>query len=758
MAAFRLVPVLFIIITSILKQIEGCPAQCRVCDTDRVVCTQAGLRDIPSSLPKESMTIDLTQNEVTSLQGLPPLPNTMSMRLAGNKISLIEGRTFAKVPQLMSLDLSMNQIRKIYKQGFKGLDDVMTISLNGNLLTTIGKVFMNTPALTTLRLSFNKITKIEQGSFENNNMLKMLDLSNNFITTIHPKAFESLDMLRILILSNNPLGTLPELSFTSNILTLADFTNCGLTAVPRQMPASLNDFRLGNNKITKIFADDFTNITELNLLTLNDNKIADVEHRSFYYLENLKELWMSRNTLVYIPRGLPMHLEKFHIDNNQVVEFEPMLFKAGSILKVLSLEANNIQKIHRDAVKELKHIESLNLQGNKISELEAGTFANLDHLKMLSLANNPIQKIHDGAFVSLDNLTELSLAYIDGQTLEQKILTENLLESMPQLESLDLMSSVYLTKDLLEKFDANTKPMENIKIVNLQYNDLRNLPESLGRVFANTNDLTLDGNILTCDKRLVWLNKWMKSSAVRFHQYEPPVCHDSGAFNGKLISELSEDEFIEVSDQNQLLNNQQNQLKKPDASAIGKPVASPQVGPQQYPPSRQSGLVRTLSGSRQQAVSKYDNPGPVYDSQAGGSSIQPQGNNQSPARSSAGSVPYYGTRVIIKPPRNDQIPTKKGSGAKLTKAERDARKAARRAQRLRDKEARRRAKKQRDQGKARRKRRIRKQCTTDENGVVKCERRRRKRCTVQPDGTVKCRKRKGGKKAKSRKQGDKSVN
>ncbi|XP_060603420.1 leucine-rich repeat-containing protein 15-like [Ruditapes philippinarum] len=693
----------------------NCPNGCSACSDGRLQCPGAGLNALPSPIPPDTFYIDLTQNNIGSLQKIPDLPELQSFRMSLNDLRVIKGGDFEGATSLMSLDLSMNSISKVYKHGFRGLENVETISLNGNKITEIGQILRNTPALKTLRLGNNEIEVITENDFEKNNMIKMLDLSHNKIMSIHGNAFKNMDMLRYLILSNNPITSLPDLTFSSTMLSLADFSNCQLENVPRTMPPSLTDYRLGNNLITSINDDDFNNITQLNLLTLNDNKINFIAHRSFGNLENLKELWLSRNDMVYIPRGLPQGLIKLFIDNNQVVELEPMLFKEDSKLKELSLEQNKVRKVHQDSLKYLNDLEKLNLQGNQISLIDVGTFTNLPKLEMLTLTDNPIQVFEQGAFAGLDSLNHLSMALIDGKTSStDKILHENFLTTMPNLTTVNLMSSVGLTKAFLDIFAKSTdNTFENIKKVNLEYNELTTLPETVQTIFPNIKQLLLDGNLLHCDTKLLWLRAWMQTTTtVSFHQYEQPTCNTPDAVNGRLISELSPTDFKDVPLQQRINSNVQQSTE----TEVSEQPSS--------------------SVSRNTAPQSHDQDTP-----------QNNGNN---AQSSRQPSSTGGVRVIIKPPRNQQTsnPSKVSADKKqMTKAERKAARKAERERKRKMKEERRRQRRlsQKDKDAKRKKRRIHKKkgqrCKVDKDGNMKCV--RRKRCKVDDQGNVVCRKRKG---------------
>ena len=737
--------------------------ECQSCDNGRVQCVSVGLSQPPAAIPEDTVVIDLSQNDIHALQGLPSVPNAQSLRLPANKLERLDASDFSVAPSLMSLDLSQNSIMFIDDKALGVLHDLRTISLTGNKLTTIRSIFQNNQQLTSVRLGHNEITEIGENDFKDNTMVKMLDLSNNRIAEVHKDAFKHLDMLRYLILSNNPLVTLPELSFSSTMLMLADFTNCQLTSVPKHMPTSLKDFRLGNNRINEILVDDFENVTDVTLITLNDNQIENVAHRAFGSLENLRELWMSRNQLVYIPRGLPESLEKLYMDNNHVVELEPTLFQSNANLKYLNLEANNVMKIHQDSLNDVPKLETLNLQGNEVSLIDVGTFANLPELTELILSNNPIQVFENGAFVELFNLTKLSLAHIDHVvTGSERILDENILEAMPKLEQIDLTSSPFLTEKLVEILSESNDFSSNLKTLILQYNELTTLPENIKNIFPALETLILDGNPWKCNENLLWLRDWIQSSSITFHRFEEPTCNRPRSLQGRLLSTVQDDELSDDNDQEetQQVNSESEQqvnveVEEPVNSEAEEPTNTeneqPIIVENQQPRTNGNDNPPEVDQSSESERQEEAEQMPVQDESS--PAVPEPGSQNSDIESSPGQTSSnrqtYGVHVVVKP--------KKSSPENAAKIQKKLDKAAKKAERMRKRLERqqKRKNKKRKNGRKKDKRRKRRigekrgmRCKVDENGLKVCK--LRKRCKMLDDGSVRCRKR-GGNKGKNRK-------
>jgi Leucine-rich repeat (LRR) protein len=83
------------------------------------------------------------------------------------------------------------------------------------------------------------------------------------------------------------------------------------------------------------------------------------------------------------------------------IEPEPCL-----LLKKLSLESNQINRIEFNSFWGLENLEELNLCHNKLTRIESNSFRHLSKLKVLDLTINPIYEIESNGFQGLDNLEE----------------------------------------------------------------------------------------------------------------------------------------------------------------------------------------------------------------------------------------------------------------------------------------------------------------------------------------------------------------
>ncbi|XP_052081436.1 slit homolog 2 protein-like [Mytilus californianus] len=537
--------VLLLVVLPLATFGQTCPAECTSCDSGIANCLGTGIRDIPRNFPNTVTTMDLSSNQLTELSSssFQELTSLQTLRMSGNGISEVLDRSFKSLPSLMSIDLSNNPIVFIQDKAFDGLAHLRLLSITSTRISRIGRSLNGLDSLHTINMVSNQIESLEDENFELSTNLRMIDLSQNQITRISPKTFANLKLLRYLSLSSNPIVRVPELQFGSNILQLVDFTNCLLEDVPGKMPASVADFRLGNNKLTEIKAEHFENITNLHLITLNNNQITKVDDKAFGYLDRLMEIWLSNNQLKSIPRLLPRNIHKLFLDHNGIYEIAQRNFAINSQLEVLSLDTNRVERIAEGAWDEMPKLRSVNLNANNLQVLTPGAFVNIPSLECLKLSNNPLKLIEKDAMKDLPKLNEISLSYFQTTTTQ---LNRDFIQAISNAENVNMMNSPGLVKSFLKLVQQpNSEVMEKTSILALQYNELESLPENLKRTLPNVKKLFLDGNPLYCDSTLKWLQEWMKrSDDISFYNIDPPVCAAPKEIEGRELTSLDNSEFV----------------------------------------------------------------------------------------------------------------------------------------------------------------------------------------------------------------------
>ena len=192
--------------------------------------------------------------------------------------------------------------------------------------------------------------------------------------------------------------------------------------------------------LTSLKAGDFEGLSNLTLLNLELNELAELPKGVFAGLSRLEALTLSRNRLVGLPDGLfagltnlrslnlqnnsirdlPVgvlagltKLDKLYLANNRIAELPSGLFDGLSALTLLDLVSNELARVPDGAFGEIRSIEELDLQENQLTELSEATFAGLSKLKILRLSRNPFVTLPSGLFSGLSSLETLDLFKIE---------------------------------------------------------------------------------------------------------------------------------------------------------------------------------------------------------------------------------------------------------------------------------------------------------------------------------------------------------
>ncbi|MEQ2167997.1 hypothetical protein GOODEAATRI_009831 [Goodea atripinnis] len=190
------------------------------------------------------------------------------------------------------------------------------------------------PSLRELHLQDNNIRTLPRSALAKLPLLERLHLDDNSISTvsIQDRAFSGTPRLRLLFLSRNHLSS-----------------------IPAGLPASLEELRLDDNRISTIPTHAFRGLSSLRRLVLDGNLLANtrIADDTFSRLSNLTELSLVRNALQSPPVNLPSaHLIRLH------------------------LQDNGMTHIPRATLDGMKHLQRLDLSGNNLTSSSPGEVVN----------------------------------------------------------------------------------------------------------------------------------------------------------------------------------------------------------------------------------------------------------------------------------------------------------------------------------------------------------------------------------------------
>lgn len=256
-----------------------------------------------------------------------------------------------KFPGIYSIDLRSNEIADVEDEAFCENSKLEKIDLMENRLTKITKKLLagDFEDLQEINFSFNMVTTIESGSFDNFPQLESIDLSCNCLKHLHSDIFK-----------RNP---------------------------------ELRQFYLHDNEINKIESDLFNSKTDLKLLDLSRNKLDFIPN---FEMKNIKHLDLSSNNITLLDLNYDSHEKK---KSASIVE---LILSFNQISECAELEERRTDILHLDLTHNVitnlndfpsfLNLEVLILVDNKLTDLSLHNFEErFPSLKVLNFRENPIE-------------------------------------------------------------------------------------------------------------------------------------------------------------------------------------------------------------------------------------------------------------------------------------------------------------------------------------------------------------------------------
>nr|AHB18363.1 toll-like receptor 8 [Andrias davidianus] len=360
------------------------------------------------------------------------------------------------------LNLSKNFINTISEKSFQGWGNLVKINLNNNHnskkldedkckqgMNISNEAFHSLRNLTELLSDGNYLCRIPVGIPSN---LSKLSLQYNSIFSLNKESLSELKHLKNLFLGHNCYyGNACGGSVLADDSAFEEFTDLtilslsfdNLTHVPLNLPASLKELYLSNNKITQINQHVFQNLSNLEILHLSGNC--------------------------------------------------PRCYNADYPCE--QCPGSTALQIHRDAFINLKHLKELSLSSTSLRQIEANWFKGTPQLKKLSLQHNYlVHEIATGDFLlNLPNLNVLDLSFnYDTQSYPKYL---NISEHFSKLASLqELHIQGYVFEEVSDECLMPLANLTNLNILNLGVNFIKKINLTVFQRFSNVTLIYLSEN------------------------------------------------------------------------------------------------------------------------------------------------------------------------------------------------------------------------------------------------------------------------
>ncbi|XP_065333205.1 toll-like receptor 13 [Cloeon dipterum] len=323
-----------------------------------------------------------------------------------------------------------------------------------------------------LRVLGSWITYIKRQAFFGKH-IKELHIEDNEFIMFHAEAFYGLSDTEYLSLANNNLAQIPcqLLDPLKDLVTLVlDDNGIEFPKVPPN--ATTCD-------------EEHTLLTKLEYLLLQNNKLNDLPHNAFDWLNKSKLRYMSLrgSKIMYAhPDALKPLFENLKglemADSSSLVDTlanitAGLVYGEKSKLEYLGLSSTGLIEIPKKALSNVgQSLLGLALQGNTFHRLDQDSFPVMEALQTLDLRRCSILALLGKAFQGLKALKNL---YLSGNRF--KILQDEPFKALSKLEFLDLSNNpdpILSDQDATYKIKNHTfSGLENLKILNLAHSRIK---------------------------------------------------------------------------------------------------------------------------------------------------------------------------------------------------------------------------------------------------------------------------------------------
>lgn len=344
---------------SVRASADLCPSSCTCANDGAIVdCSRQGLTRIPSNLPSNTVTLNLSHNNVSLIQALDlsDLRHLKALDLSNNQLSGISEGSFVKLERLEELDLAHNQISCIDRNALASLRSLRYLSLSSNQLSTLPKELIEgTSRLDTLTLDDNPWVCDCRLNWLILWLQSTTRVSRSAASTKIPICMEPIGYQGQRLTSIRPLQCsegeeemesaecLPSASWTCPTPCkcsdgIADCRNKKLTHIPSHFPADTTEIRLEQNHIEEVPAKAFVGYKRLRRIDLSNNEIRTLAPDAFRGLKTLTSLVLYMNKIGSLPT---------------------QVFHGLTSLQLLLMNSNKIKCIRKDTFRDLRSVNLL---------------------------------------------------------------------------------------------------------------------------------------------------------------------------------------------------------------------------------------------------------------------------------------------------------------------------------------------------------------------------------------------------------------
>ncbi|KAL9593946.1 MAG: hypothetical protein Q9179_005626 [Wetmoreana sp. 5 TL-2023] len=459
--------------------------------------------------------------------------------LSNNCLEQLEHAELEKLQNLVSLKLSNNKL-KYLPAYFNSYHSLRSLNLSSNYLETFPDFLCELQSLVDLDVSFNAIRALPKiGQLTS---LERLWATNNRLAGPFPEQFKQLRNIKEIDVRFNGIPSLDIFTALPRLEQLMVGHN-GITKFEGRFP-KIRILHMDHNPITRFFFDaPVPTLTSLNIASAN---VAELDKEIFERMPNLAKLNMDKNHFVNIfaQIGNLRKLEYLSIAKNPLSNLPASIGQLQE-LKYLDVRECNLKKLPSELWLCFR-LDTLNVSSNVLEEFpkaiaafqltqldshgsaphgspnttspasnepsyeELGKLEDFGHRRpsqasggLLSVGSSPANGNRQGSIVSVYGPGGRKASVISRTPTDGSLTPVNRKDSTNVHQRLvstfaGSLRNLYLADNRLtdDVFDELVL-LPELRVLNLSYNELYDIPQRSLRRWQHLNELYLSGNELT---------------------------------------------------------------------------------------------------------------------------------------------------------------------------------------------------------------------------------------------------------------------
>ncbi|KZT63683.1 adenylate cyclase-like protein [Daedalea quercina L-15889] len=405
--------------------------------------------------------------------------------LSCNRIADLDDAALDRIPELRSLKVQNNRMEKL-PWYFPRLRHLKDLNVSNNKFRTLPAVVTQLTKLVDLDISFNMLEKLPEdiGQLE---ALEHLIIVGNQVSEF-PATCSRLTNLKMLDCRRNHITDLATMTALPKVEQVFADHNA-VHALDLSFGSSLKQLDASHNDITQltVLPGPIGQPYALTSLDISHAKLSALDERALAQLTALETLRIDHNTIRYIPDtlGSLTHLVHLSCSNNQ--------------LRALPSNIGNLQRL-----------ETLEVHNNSLGELPA-TLWNCASLRQINATSNllgswrvaPVHNAAHTASLASQNAADGDPASLPPRSVslpDRKVSASSgstsCSRALPPI--VYTLERLYLGENRLT--DENLQVvslLQELRVLNLSFNDIQEMPASFFRNMTSLEELYLSGNKLS---------------------------------------------------------------------------------------------------------------------------------------------------------------------------------------------------------------------------------------------------------------------